>query len=295
MKSILNDANPKDWDILCLQELPYFIDVHLSYRSPYWHLFLPTPTSKKSKHDLIRSVVYVNKSLPSDSCTQIPIESLDITAISFSFPNFSFSLFSIYNPPQLNSSIVLLTRFFKQNAAQAPIILMGDFNSHHPLWAGPHVPRRTQRSKSEPLIELLAELDLTLCLPPGTPTYLSDSHKRWSTLDLVFATTDITEQVNKCTTSSGHGSDHRAIEVTLDIDAPRAVTRERFQWRNVDWDAFNKELEHQLLMGNLDDRCASLVTAEDIDAAVETLNVDLVATAEKVVPRSKPSPFTKRW
>ncbi len=133
VKSILNDVNLKNWDILFLQELPYFIDAHLSYRSPHWHLFLPTPAPRKSKRDLIRSVIYINKSLPSDSYTQTPVDSLDITAVSFSFLNLSFSLFSVYNPPQSNDSILLLTKFFRQNTVQTPLLILGDFNSHHPL------------------------------------------------------------------------------------------------------------------------------------------------------------------
>ncbi|KAJ7117764.1 hypothetical protein C8R44DRAFT_626754, partial [Mycena epipterygia] len=87
---------------------------------------------------------------------------------------------------------------------------------------------------------MLAESDLTLCLPPCTPTFYSDAHKSWSTLDLVFATPRLADTVTKCVVSGGFGSDHRCVDVTINITLGRTEPPPRYRWRDADWDAFSK-------------------------------------------------------
>jgi hypothetical protein len=62
----------------------------------------------------------------------------------------------------------------------------GDFNKHHPMWAGTVYPGWCERSRMEWLLQLLASYDLELALPARTLTYESDIHYTWSTIDLVF-------------------------------------------------------------------------------------------------------------
>ena len=40
--SLLNDTDPKDYDVLCIQEPPAKINELRAFRSAEWHLFLPT-------------------------------------------------------------------------------------------------------------------------------------------------------------------------------------------------------------------------------------------------------------
>jgi len=51
--------------------------------------------------------------------------------------------------------------------AKGEIILLGDFNAHHPIWGGKHVASEEQAER------LLAETDakgLVLATPKGEPT-----------------------------------------------------------------------------------------------------------------------------
>ncbi|PBK59868.1 hypothetical protein ARMSODRAFT_1027065 [Armillaria solidipes] len=114
--------------------------------------------------------------------------STHITALRISTSDTEFILCNAYNIPESNKTIRELRSFFNAQDADTPTLLLGDFNKHHALWAGPHVPDRCAASDSEELIQLLAELGLELTLPPGTPTFTSAAHKTTSTLDLVFAT-----------------------------------------------------------------------------------------------------------
>lgn len=295
LKSLLNTTDPKKWDVLCIQEPPHFIDELISYRSQHWHLFLPSKTANKTNNELYRSVIYVNKTIPLNSYTQIPVNSLDITAITFRFPDVSFCLFSIYNPPSTTATIDSLETHLRRNPPHIPIILSGDFNLHHPLWSGPRSPKRSQRSHTEPLIHLLSELDLTLCLPPSTPTFLSDAHKTWSTLDLVFASADIADLVIKCAASDGHGSDHRAVDVVIDINTPSNPQIARYNWRETDWEEYGKTLTDLLAEQDFAVKSRSANSPESIDAAALILSECMKGAASQAVPVSKPSPFTKRW
>ena len=222
LKSLLNMSDPSRWDVLCIQEPPITIDSLPSFRSTRWNLVLPTPAPTRSPDDRIRSVIYVSNDLPSDLYSQIVVNSLDLTAIKFTFSDFSLSIFSIYNPPNTDLSIPPTRAALRDPMLlDTPSLLLGDFNMHHPLWAGPTVPQRTDRSDADALLQLLADFDLTLALPPGTPTCLSDAHQTWSTIDLVFASGNIADLIVECTTDHGHGSDHQAINTTLNLDVPR--------------------------------------------------------------------------
>ena len=132
--SVLNSTDPAHWDVLCLQELPLHIDDYASFRSPRWNLHLPSAAGRRDSSAAIRSVIYVSNNLPSDSYTQLPLMSSDVCAVKFSFPSLSFSIFSVYNPPDSDSSISLLQSALRgPNVLGSPCILARDFNLHHPL------------------------------------------------------------------------------------------------------------------------------------------------------------------
>lgn len=219
--SLLNSTDPAQWDVLCLQEPPLHIHDRASFRSSHWNLLLPSGAGARDQSEATRSVIYVSNRLQSDSYTQIPLKSLDVCAVQFSFPSSSLSVFSVYNPPSSVSSISFLRSALREPPiASSPILLIGDFNLHHSMWSGPNSPQRTRRSDAEPLLQILAEHHLALALPEGTPTFRSDAHGTWSTLDLAFVSNSIEEAVSRCDAGFGHGSDHRCLEIELEVDVP---------------------------------------------------------------------------
>ncbi len=71
----------------------------------------------------------------------------------------------------------------------------------------------------EDLLQLLTELGLDLCLPAGTPTYVSAAHKTTSMIDLVFARWDVLAPcVVKCDAVLGESAWHRMLRVDLDLE-----------------------------------------------------------------------------
>ncbi|KAJ7181885.1 hypothetical protein C8R46DRAFT_885382, partial [Mycena filopes] len=142
---------------------------------------------------------------------------------------------------------------------------------------------------------MLAESDLTLCLPPCTPTFYSDAHKSWSTLDLVFATPRLADAVTKCVVSGGFGSDHRCVDVTINIALGRTEPPPRYRWRDVDWDAFNKAVEDACKSDRVAERAAHISTTDDLDTLVSDLLGGYTTAMEATVPLAEKCAFSKRW
>lgn len=302
LKSLLNDKDTLNYDILCLQELPYFIDSQAAFQSTAYHLILLTPSPGRMRTQLLRSAIYVRKTIPSDSYSQLALNSLDITALCFSFPSsgsspaFSLSIYSVYNPPKSSSSISCLATHLDKIPESTRIMLVGDFNMHHSLWSGHKAPRRSRQSDAEPLIQLLADRNLKLCLPRGTPTRVPDSgHQSATTIDLVFATEETADSVLECKTSSGHGSDHRCIDTTLDTDLSHSKPLPRPQWRAADWEAFVPHVTSIANEESLLHRSQTIDSTETLDRIVNQLSDAFVQATVKSVPLAKESPFTKRW
>ncbi|KAJ7028176.1 hypothetical protein C8F04DRAFT_964360, partial [Mycena alexandri] len=142
---------------------------------------------------------------------------------------------------------------------------------------------------------MLAESDLTLCLPPCTPTFYSDAHKSWSTLDLVFATPRLADTVTKCVVSGGFGSDHRCIDVTIDITLGKSEPPPQYRWRDTDWEAFSKVVGDACETDRVGERAQQISTTDDLEALVGDLLDGYVAAMESTVPVAEKSAFSKRW
>ncbi len=129
VKSLLNDASTMSYDVLCLQELPYHFDQRTSCLSSLYHRFLPTNHALRKKEDLIRSAIYVKKTIPLDSYAQIELKTLDITAVTLTVAERSLSIYSIYNPPASDSSLSFLHKHFDSVPQTHSLLFTGDFTT----------------------------------------------------------------------------------------------------------------------------------------------------------------------
>lgn len=237
--SVLNTTDPRHWDVLCLQEPPIHIGDRPSFRSSYWNLLLPSTAGERDPSEHMRSVIYVSNRLQSDSYTQVPLKSLDLCTVQFSNTLSPLCLVSVYNPPSSVSSVSFLRSALRDPVfASSRLLLVGDFNLHHPLWSGTETPQRTRRSDADALLQVLTEHQLVLALRPGTPTYRSDAHGTWSTLDLAFVSHLVEDSVTRCDVGYGHGSDHCCLEVEFSSEPLLASSPPRQNWREADWEKY---------------------------------------------------------
>lgn len=237
---------------------------------------------------------------------QLDFPSGDVTVIQLTGIWGKLTIFNIYNDGNHNDTINALTKFQRDNAdllgnieqGVAHMIWLGDFNRHHPQWDNHDDDRlftNEALGASEILIEALAEAGLELALPSGIPTHVHNVTKKWTRLDQVFITDHSMDLISMCdtvTASRGVNTDHLPILTKIDLEAAITEERETHNFRDVDWDLFNKELESKL--SELEP-AAVIETQHQLNDVCDSLTSAIQNTIKKVVPISRINAKTKRW
>src|SRR6266481_3555232 len=147
------------------------------------------------------------------------------------------------------------------------------------------------------MLQLLLHCDLSLHLPPNTPTYQSDAHDTWSTLDLVFSTQDVAHAITKCQVlpdSRIPGADHLPVLTTVNTILPTIPPVTRLNCKDVDWPKYSDTFATHVTSLQLDVR-PQPTTPQELDGFVKDLTLDFQLTSAKHAPKILPSPFAKRW
>lgn len=94
-------------------------------------------------------------------------------------------MYNIYNEVG-TETLAMVTDSIAGEESPHSLVLLGDFNLHHPLWS--HRPSASGHD-AEGLLKIIEDHQLELLIAPGTPTY------RWkdgeSTIDLSFANEEV--------------------------------------------------------------------------------------------------------
>lgn len=290
-QSLLNDEGLKDFAVLAISE-PYarliegsVATVPMSHHN--WTKLIPT--TRRETTWPIRSMLWVRSDIEVE---QIPVPSADLTAAQIQLPDRVVLVVSVYVEGGSDEALEvamreldrLIRRFRNGTGNRTDIILAGDFNRHDQLWGGDDVSPLRQ-GEGDRIINLMDEHSLCSLLPRGTKTWQSGDAE--STIDLVLASAELTEQLLKCRIHPcDHGSDHRAIETTFDITVEDRHTETRFLFKNAPWAEIRTRvaanLEHTPQGGSVQQQTDRLMTA--VTEAVFGLT-----------PKAKPSPYAKRW
>jgi len=295
----LNDPELKDFTMLMIQEQYWSNYTKSSPTHHAWMLFEPTgpppyPIEDPPTEQQPRSAIYVNKKIfTAAQIDQLPIPSLDITAIQVKIPgNSKPSIFiNVYNPSD-NTALPSLNQYLQQNPQIERhcelIIMAGDFNCHHPLWNPPSYTRHDEEADN--LIELAASIGLSLLIPPGTITFPNAE----TAIDLVWANPAATARMLKCGIAEhlDHGSDHSPIETLVIANLQKQPEPPSFNYHNADWNKFMEILTQQL--PSVPD-AHTLRSPAAIDGFSEQLTVTLLSAIKKSTPYKKPCPHSKRW
>jgi hypothetical protein len=130
--SVLNTANPKDWDVLALQE-PWFDSFGNSRGTQYWRVIYPANFYTEG-HVRVRSILLINTNLSTDCYSTLPVMHSNITAVRFKGNNGYLSLLNIYNEITNNDTLTYLDSFLTRNthiicpSVRDCVIWVGDFN-----------------------------------------------------------------------------------------------------------------------------------------------------------------------
>ena len=296
---ILNEADPTNYDLILIQE-PWFDHLGKSRATHNWRIIYP-PTIYNDNRDPIRSIILVNVNISTNAYTQLNIPCSDITGIRLTGEFGNCTIINIYNDCTSNNTTTALRDYlndYKQEALPLPtdqMLWCGDFNRHHPLWET-DTNRHLYNSPRmiEPLIDLITTHDMSMALPPDTPTY-ETAISTWTRPDNVWRNNGPADPITICDTRPQIRpplADHLPIYIELDLPISRAKPLPTRNMRKADFKKINENLKRLI-----SDRCPpkEIRTKRELETAVNTL-VDAIQEAiREVVPETRPSPFAKRW
>ncbi|KAM4058408.1 endonuclease-reverse transcriptase domain-containing protein [Hirsutella rhossiliensis] len=247
----MNDEDLKDFVALAISE-PHARNIDgkvvtspMGHRN--WTKMIPTCVRDASWP--IRSMLWIRSDLEAE---QVSVPSADLTVAIVRLERREVMVVSVYvegkNDEALASAMEVLRdvidRFRNGTGNRTDMVLAGDFNRHDLLWGGDEVSARRQ-GEGQPIVDLMDDVGLCSLLPRGTKTWQGPDKE--STIDLVLASAELADEVISCVIHpTEHGSDHRAIQTTFDIQVPERMFPQRLLLRNAPWVAIAARVEDEL-------------------------------------------------
>ena len=291
-------------DIVALQE-PALTNFGMTIASRDW---VPVyPSTHSTNPSKTRSIILIRNNILTENWKQVDFPSGDVTVVQLTGSWGDLTLYNIYNDCVRNDTINLLDTFTRSLPNNPPLgrrensnatLWLGDFNRHHPHWDNPADTRlftRTALDNAEALISVIAGLGLDLALPPGIPTHLHNVSKKWTRLDHVFISEEHLETIITCDTmpnNPGINTDHLPILTTLDLNLTRVQPNPPRNFRDVDWEDFEKELARKLDELGPQPR---IRTPEDLETTCQKLTKAIQDTIHEKVPEPVVGIKAKKW
>ena len=252
---MLRNLNPEEYDVALIQE-PVINTVNLTTANPKWNVVYPT-THNRERATRTRSVILVNKLISKDNWQTVPLDSPDVTAIELRGAFGKTRIYNVYNDITHGETLTTLENHFADMNAQGEnhvegILLMGDFNRHHPMWdeaRNQHLFTTANLKATQPLLELLIAHDLVMVLPENLPTLEANFTGNHTRLDSVFCTSHLLDTITICDVRPDlrpTNTDHYPIITEIDLSPERTNPPLRKNYRATNWENFEKYLNEKL-------------------------------------------------
>ena len=300
--SLINGPITDHWDVLALQEPAFDRRTGLTKANPHWRVVYPT--IKSTEETRPRAISFINSKLSTNNWKQIPFPSRDVVITQFIGIQGNCTIINIYNDGKNNQTIEQLDRFLARHIREVrPLNLdhmfwLGDFNRHHPIWdkeRNSHLFTRAALDNAQKLIDLLADYGMVQALPKGLPMLQSSSTGNWTRPDNIFCSDQSIEALTFCTTDldqRGPKTDHVPILTHIDLEIPPAPDSDFRNYHKVDWGEFNMHLNDWL---SALEPLNQIETEEEFQRLAHGLDEAIRDTVESCVPKTKPSPHSRRW
>jgi hypothetical protein len=288
MALLVGSPAARKYDILAIQE-PWINPLQPATYCPSSSPFIPV-FGNQSK----RSCLLVNKKLDPNHWEAL-ISSPDLCSIRLSNQDEIIWVHSAYSQPpgsysieasQYNNPLELLYQLFSDYPDHQHITV-GDFNLHHPLWAGIHAP--AAHTAADRLIEVAIEAGSAQLLTPlGLITY--PTALGGTTIDLAFATEAMANRLLECRTAPelDFSSDHQPISVRFQAQVLEAQSRLSRCWKRADLELATR------LIANLDSSRAIRSIAE-LEAYARYLSSFVAEVMSSSVPLRRASSYANPW
>ncbi|QRV81841.1 RNA-directed DNA polymerase from mobile element jockey [Ceratobasidium sp. AG-Ba] len=292
---LLKAAHPDSWDILAIQE-PALNNKNAIGITSKWISVYPT-NHLRDGQPRTRSLLLVNRKLSTNCWRAVTLGSADVTAIELETSQGKTRIYNIYNDGTHDKTIELLETHLASLPRNINVILLGDFNRHHPYWdeeRNEHLFTEARLEAAEKLLDLITANDLVMTLPGGMPTHKLYTTQNLSRLDNVFVSARLEDAVDLCTAQRAPritSTDHFAIHTVISLACKRAKTELKRNFPLTNWEEFCKLLKTQteaLPTG-------TITTVRRFNKRLNDLMKAIQSTIEELVPTSRQSPYTKRW
>ena len=282
LASLFQDPRILEYDVLAIQE-------------PWRNPFIATSYHPLKAHfqltylddDATRVCFYINKRID-PSTWSVSYITKDIIALEITNPTLhnKLCIINVYNEV-VTSTLSDLGEAIGRLDPDDELLVLGDFNLHHPLWSTTHRHANRGIPAAQPLLTIIEDFHLQLLTVPGTSTH------RWkdgeSTIDLTFASEDVASRTIYCKvdTSLDCDSDHLPIAIAIDWSwQPATPSRKRL------WTKTNLSLLQQTVKERLPrvPNATELRDKDSIDEYVRSIINALKAGIDASTPWSNPSP-----
>lgn len=180
------------------------------------------------------------------------------------------------------------------------MVVLGDFNRHHPLWdrkEDNHLFTANNINRAHELIDLMAELNLEMALPPGYPTIEHFRSKKTSRPDNVWVAGEMLDRIVMCKVELAARpilTDYYPIRTEIDIITKRAEYRETLNFKHIDWDKFRATMKEKFASWNRVPQISSTEEFEQLRKELTTVTA-LQQTIEQHAPITRFTHYSRRW
>ena len=203
--------------------------------------------------------------------SQVPLKTkLQAVAVQLSLFK-TITLCSIYIPPSDNLRLQDLDDLVQQ--LPKPFLLLGDFNSHNPLWGS-----NSTNDKGKKIEDFLNNNGLSL-FNDGTNTYLHPGSGTYTAIDLSIADPSILNDFSWSVHEDLCGSDHFPLVLEPVLPSPEEHNP-RWKFTKADWDTFSslcrEHIKYDLIL--------------DSDDPIKVFSDKLIDIAEEIIPKTSANP-----
>ena len=143
--------------------------------------------------------------------------------------SFVFTVCSIYAPPNQYIDIRDLEHLLSQ--IHGPVMILGDFNAHNPLWGSDH-----QTPKGKVIETFISQNDVCL-FNDGSHTFLDSGNGTYSAIDLSFSSPTLFDRFSWEVHDNCCGSDHFPLILTATAGDDQ-LKHQRWKFKQADWETF---------------------------------------------------------
>jgi hypothetical protein len=235
LASLFQDRWISQFDILAIQEPWRNPFIATSYHPLQTHFQLLYMEDNDT-----RVCFYINRQIDA-STWNVSFITKDIITVEITHPirHHKLSIINVYNELGTNT-LSDLRNTITTLGPNHEVILLGDFNLHHPLWSATGHPARGIRA-SQPLLAIIEDFQLQLLTVPGTTTH------RWkdgeTTIDLTFGSEAVASRTIYCQvdTSRDCDSDHLPVATAITWDWMQANPTKKRVWNKISSQHFGRQ------------------------------------------------------